>query len=101
MSMSTNRFETFELDHRLKNARVHYLPEGELWFAEKDAGLWAISWYPCRSDHPDAPVLVTASKREGIATQSCLPSKWQKSPVTQACPCMTCREWRPGSLSTQ
>lgn len=45
MSMSTNRFETFELDHRLKNARVHYLPEGELWFAEKDAGLWAISWY--------------------------------------------------------
>lgn len=66
MSMPIDRLDAFELDHGVRTARVHYLSEGELWFAEREAGVWAVSWYPFRSDHPDAPVLVTDSKREGI-----------------------------------
>ena len=63
-----DRYFEFRRQHGLEGggARHHALRDGDLWFAEIEPGRWAISFYPHRPDHPDAPHLVTDSEREGI-----------------------------------
>lgn len=62
------RYFEFRSEHGLESggARHHALRDGDLWFTEVEPDRWAISFYPHRPDHPDAPRLVTDSAREGI-----------------------------------
>lgn len=64
--IATDRFREFQQDHGVKKAHTIHVRDGELWYALDDAGRWVVSWYPHRSDHPDAPKLLTDAEREGI-----------------------------------
>jgi hypothetical protein len=63
-----DRLSEFHQQHNLgaRSVCVHHLTDGELWFAHRSDDVWAISWYPYRSDHPDAPYLVTDTAREKV-----------------------------------
>ena len=41
-----------------------HLREGDIEVSETQPGLWVVSWYPHREDHPDFPVSTTDSNRE-------------------------------------
>jgi hypothetical protein len=63
------RFNQFQAEHGLPGdvtAHHYALADGDLWFAETRPGEWAVSFYPYRTDHPDAPALITDSTRETI-----------------------------------
>jgi hypothetical protein len=45
------------------------LREGEIWANESEPGLWVMSWYPHRKDHPDYPGSTTDSAHESIPTE--------------------------------
>jgi hypothetical protein len=64
--VSVDRFSRFSEQHGVSRAHVLHTQQGEIWYASTQEGRWAITWFPYRSDHPDAPELVTDSLREGI-----------------------------------
>src|SRR5207247_10461819 len=53
--IATDRFRDFQHDHGVTRAHTIHARDGEIWYARNDAGTWVVSWYPHRSDHPDAP----------------------------------------------
>jgi len=64
-----DQFDRFRKEHSLGTAvSAHHfsLRDGDLWFAQMSEGLWAVSFYPHRADHPDAPAVVTDTASEGI-----------------------------------
>lgn len=64
--IATDRFREFQQDHGVKKAHTIHARAGEIWYAQNNAGAWVVSWYPHRSDHPDAPKLLTDAEREGV-----------------------------------
>jgi hypothetical protein len=64
--IATDRFQEFQRAHGVTSAHVLHARDGEIWYAASGSDSWAVTWYPHRSDHPDAPVLVTSSDGEGI-----------------------------------
>ena len=53
--IAIDRFRDFQHDHGVTRAHTIHARDGEIWYARNDAGTWVVSWYPHRSDHPDAP----------------------------------------------
>ena len=45
-----------------------HLREGDVRANETEPGLWVVSWYPHREDHPDYPSSTTDSNREAMPT---------------------------------
>jgi hypothetical protein len=43
---------------------IHHIRGGELWASETAEGVWAVSWYPHRRDHPDYPGTTIDSAHE-------------------------------------
>jgi len=56
---------------------VIHIEDGEIWYAGTAPGVWGITWFPNRSDHPDAPELVTDRGRKesrSLAAMTRLPT---------------------------
>lgn len=52
-----------------QTTHVLHLRDGEVWAHESVPGVWVVSWYPHRTDHPDYPGSTTDSALESIPTE--------------------------------
>lgn len=48
---------------------ILHLRDGDVWANESRPGLWVVSWYPHRKDHPGYPGSTTDSAHESIPTE--------------------------------